>query len=269
MAEVKPGDLGPRAATPVRNAARAMLMGRAEQMRAENMARGPPSTPLDASRRNSVASVASSCASSVLAPPQPGYRLDTRRRPLEAAPWESIAVQRLAGKLRDTRAMEAGGAPSAMILQGQNGGTILQAIGENEDHKVAGKAVLDLRQRQATGGGPAGSTPSTAVEQRSRVAFGAVYEHRDAAGKPRLVGSTNVLPERQFQLDWQENNSIKQLTTRGDGPGSSGHLVWVGIGSGPLGEQEMTTVRQAVVDARSERLKIEKLGSEKPYSRHF
>merc|ERR1712048_471964 len=108
-----------------------------------------------------------------------------------------------------------------------------------------------------------------ALMQRNKVSFGAVYEHRDAAGKAKLVGSTSVLPEHQFHLDWQENHAVKELSRNGGNPGSSGHLVWVGVGSGPVGEQEMGRVRQAVVDSRAQRLQLEKLSSEKPYSRHF
>lgn len=134
-----------------------------------------------------------------------------------------------------------------------------------------------------TGRAPAASRPGTgasafaraegAVAQGARpghVSFGAVYEHRDQTGKPRLVASTDVLPERQFQLDWQESAAVRDLCkTHSGAPGSSGRLVWVGIGSGPVGQEEMAQVRQAVVEARAERLRIDKLGSAKPYSRHF
>lgn len=227
-----------------------------------------------------------STATSVMAPQEPGARLDRRRKPLTSAPWESLAVQEFAGRIRDTSAIEAGIAPSAMMLQGPGGRTVLAALGDPEDHKVAGKTVSDMQQSGFNHDGRAAATkpaiggrsgdsrlvqvPSgqQAPLQRTQLSFGAVYEHRDTAGKAKFVASTGVLPERQFQLDWQEQAAVKELSAQ-RGPGSSGHLVWVGVGSGPVGEEQMQRVREAVVDARAERLQVQKLGSEKPYSRHF
>ena len=52
--------------------------------------------------------------------------------------------------------------------------------------------------------------------------------------------------------------------------GRSGEVVWAGIGrqSSGVGPGEMAVVREAVVVARGERLKLEKLTSIKPYSNH-
>lgn len=211
-----------------------------------------------------------------------------RRKPVAGAPWESLAVQTFGRKVMDP---EAGpNAPIAMTLQHPQG-TVLQAVGHADDHKVAGQAVSAIlkgkpssavdptpprRQSESRGGASAASSSlvcaggSTQVARRDRVAFGAVYEHRDSSGKARLIGSTGVVPERQWQLDWQDNRAVRDLALHPDSaPGSNAHLVWVGVGSGPVGEDEMQRVRQAVVEARSERLQIAKLGSEKPYSHHF
>mmetsp|Transcript_59729 Transcript_59729/g.142118 ORF Transcript_59729/g.142118 Transcript_59729/m.142118 type:complete len:225 (-) Transcript_59729:81-755(-) len=202
-------------------------------------------------------------SSEVGSPAQP--RALRRRQHLAQQPWESMAVQSFASRVSAPQPQEE--SVSALVLKSPQG-TVLRAVGAKEDHEVAGRIVADI---QNSTGGHTSSQGSLAkvgsgVLAKHQVAFGAVYEHRDACGKPRLIGSTNVLPERQFQLDWQDHSQVRSLTSEG---GQSGHLVWVGIGSGVVGEKEMSRVREAVVTARSERLRLEKLGSEKPYSRHF
>eukprot|EP00927_Polykrikos_kofoidii_P046451 TRINITY_DN40695_c0_g1_i1.p1 TRINITY_DN40695_c0_g1~~TRINITY_DN40695_c0_g1_i1.p1 ORF type:complete len:248 (-),score=29.50 TRINITY_DN40695_c0_g1_i1:266-1009(-) len=196
----------------------------------------------------------------------PCGRLGARRRPVAAAPWESLAVQQFAERCRGDLTGDSAvvGSGAAMVLQNGEGRTVLQALGEREDHAVAGRVVAEMSKR--TNGG---DVSRKHLMQRDRVSFGAVYEHRDMAGKPRLIGSTDVVPERQFQLDCQDNLVPKHLLNAGGGPGSSGHVVWVGMGRANVGEKEMAQVRQAVCDARAQRLQVEKLQSEKPYSRHF
>eukprot|EP00929_Paragymnodinium_shiwhaense_P003844 TRINITY_DN104521_c0_g1_i1.p1 TRINITY_DN104521_c0_g1~~TRINITY_DN104521_c0_g1_i1.p1 ORF type:complete len:282 (-),score=61.45 TRINITY_DN104521_c0_g1_i1:13-858(-) len=272
MAQVNPGDLSKAGiGGTLKASALQALRDQAERSRADAMARGPPQTPLGrpATGRSDVSSVG---------PPPRG--LAARRKPLTAAPWESMAVQQFAGRLACSTALEAGTAPVAMRLQSANGSTLLAAMGDGDDHRVAGEVVVGLQDSR--GGGPpsrAGSAAQSGLVrvprgqqaplQKQQVSFGAVYEHRDMAGKPCLVGSTGVLPERQFQLDYQSSSKVQELARHG-GPGSSGHLVWVGIGCGGLvGESEMEQVREAIVDARSKRLQLDKLSSEKPYSRHF
>ena len=98
------------------------------------------------------------------------------------------------------------------------------------------------------------------------MAFGAVYEHKDCFGKPRLIGCTGETPEQQFMLDYQQ---CKQVRALGRASELQSELVWAGMGTGFLGEQEMGEVRRAVMEKRSKRLQIEKLQSIKPYSRHL
>lgn len=225
----------------------------------------------------------SDCSSqhqSIVAPRANSYAM-RRRQPVNSLPWESPAVQQFALSLQDSTGSSR---PAAMILEGRHG-TVLQAVGEVEDHKVAGKIVADIQrdanalQNSSASSSRPGTQQGTQLKRvehglpapitRPKISFGAVYEHHDFAGKPRLVSSTAAMPERQFQLDWQNNATVRELCQQhGDAPGSSGKLVWVGVGSGPVGEQEMGRVRQAVVDARAERLQLQKLSSEKPYSRH-
>lgn len=204
-----------------------------------------------------------------------------------APPWESAAVRDFASRLHDPAERGTQGALSAMVLEGPKG-VLLQAVGEDADHKVAGQTVADIQKRNKAPSAPRGldhrpPTPprdrkgkassselarkSAGDAQEEQVAFGAVYEHRDSAGKPRLIGSTSRMPERQLELDWRQNEDVRKLATENKG-GSQAGLVWVGVGRGPVGQAEMAEVRRAVVDKRSERLRIEKLSGIKPYSAH-
>mmetsp|Transcript_33766 Transcript_33766/g.61206 ORF Transcript_33766/g.61206 Transcript_33766/m.61206 type:complete len:232 (-) Transcript_33766:88-783(-) len=198
----------------------------------------------------------------------------TLSRPPGAAPWESDSVKKLVGRLRND---ESG--INAMALHNAQGDPQLMAVGFQEDHMVAGRTVAEIQKRNGlaqdskprlhkglAGGSELerGRKKALELQAREKTAFGAVYEHRDFAGKPRLIGSTNKMPERQFELDWKQNDSVQTLARQG----IRSELVWAGIGSGTVGEQQMAEVRQAVVDARSERYRIEKLSGIKPYSAH-
>lgn len=177
-----------------------------------------------------------------------------------ARPWQSDAVASLAS---DVVAQRDGGA--AMVLQGPQG-TVIQAIGCKEDHAVAGRMVADLQQKQVKRGQvaqrpptpPRGSHSDTlqCARRPENWSFGAVYEHRDAFGKPRLVGSTDKLPERQFLLD--KNHGIPSDMNQA--------VVWAGVSKLP--PEDMTAVRREVAHERSVRLNLDKLSSIKPYSHH-
>ncbi|KAH8067859.1 hypothetical protein JL720_12359 [Aureococcus anophagefferens] len=108
--------------------------------------------------------------------------------------------------------------------------------------------------------------PSRA-KARSDYIFGAVYEHVDACGRPKLVASTSITPERQYLEDGRSSSQVSRLLTAGRG---SSRVVWAGIGrrNAGVGEGEMAVIRQAVVDDRSSRLRVEKLAGIKPYSAH-
>ena len=104
---------------------------------------------------------------------------------------------------------------------------------------------------------------------RGGVVFGAVYEYRDAVGVPKLVSSTEQVPEAQFVADTQavdahgSGAAVRKLMTTG-----SPSVVWAGCGRAPIGREEMEGIRSAIVEERSRRMHIAKLRSEKPYSRH-
>ena len=221
---------------------------------------------------------------------------------LAVAPWQSSSVKSLvkrAGRRGD------GGVASVepMMVEGPRG-TSLRAVGEANDHKVAGDALSQLMaQKRRTGltGGPGSSgakgevllpPPADAprdekppsrfrtrefedvelrgrrsMSNRSEYAFGAVYEHVDSFGKPRIVSSTMRTPEVQFLEDGRSDRRIAKLLTQGRG---TSNVVWAGVGrlSAGIGDGEMGVIREAIAQERSKRLNVEKLQSIKPYSAH-
>ena len=190
-----------------------------------------------------------------------------------------------------------------MMVEGPRG-TSLRAVGEANDHKVAGDALSQLMaEKRRTGlmGGPGSSgakgevllpPPADAprdkkppsrfrtrefedvelrgrrsMSNRNEYAFGAVYEHVDSFGKPRIVSSTMRTPEVQFLEDGRSDRRIAKLLTQGRG---TSNVVWAGVGrlSAGVGDGEMGVIREAIAQERSKRLNIEKLQSIKPYSAH-
>jgi len=248
----------------------ALDRGQLEQLRAH--AEAVRQRNIQGGRRSLSSGCSTPCSMVTPAPP----RAMQRRGNVSGAPWQSYAVQRFAARLTDPELARGAEKPAALMLEGPQG-VALQAVGEAEDHKAASKTVAEFMKGSEK---RASSMPSATslvkvvpghqapIQPRGKVAFGAVYEHRDCFGKPRLIGHTDVVPERQFQLDHQEHRDVQQLAKQG-APGASGHLVWVGVGAGVVGEAEMLKVREAVVEARSQRLQIDKLSSIKPYSSHF
>mmetsp|Transcript_67021 Transcript_67021/g.119228 ORF Transcript_67021/g.119228 Transcript_67021/m.119228 type:complete len:264 (+) Transcript_67021:131-922(+) len=204
------------------------------------------------------------------------------------APWSSPAVTDFASKLKPQNRQADDADLHAMTLQGPQG-KLLQAVGEKADNQAAAQSVLEIQKQQQQSKGsqcPGGSqrrppTPprerkttskdlmktSNTSQQHTPVSFGAVYEHRDCFGKPKLIGSTGIQVEKQFHLD-DKKEEIRQVTGGGREHGASAHVVWAGVGGSGLGEAEMAQVRRAVCDSRANRLQIEKLSSIKPYSRH-
>mmetsp|Transcript_33976 Transcript_33976/g.79120 ORF Transcript_33976/g.79120 Transcript_33976/m.79120 type:complete len:214 (+) Transcript_33976:33-674(+) len=198
----------------------------------------------------------STASSSAMAKSDSGQKLAAPR-----ALAESPALHRLFDRSRNDETEV-----KAMMLQGPAGRALL-AIGAQDDHDVASRAAANIQRRTEQRPGAKGvhaDRPSKALEtSKTTLHFGAVYEHRDFSGKPRLIGSTDKVPEQQFELDWS-SDAVKSL--RKDGMRSE--LVWAAVGSGVIGAAEMAEVRQSVMDARSDRLKVEKLRGIKPYSRH-
>ena len=115
-------------------------------------------------------------------------------RDIVRKPWESTAVSKFASRVGvDPRAQP-------MVIKRQGGSTILGALGEDEDHKIAGSVL----QRLSTNSSDVkkSKTQNAGREMMRQEfddpAFGVVYEHRDCFGVPKFVGSTDIVAEKQF-----------------------------------------------------------------------
>ncbi|CAE8700391.1 unnamed protein product [Polarella glacialis] len=211
--------------------------------------------------------------------PQPALAVRARAK---EEPWRSPLVADFAAGLGRGVGLEA------MVLQGPRG-VALRAVGEAEDHQVASRKIADIeaRRKQLPSHGPsvdlaegrllhdakrrnavrrgsdlALAVPSAALAVPS-MAFGAVYEYRDACGTAKVVASTATLPERQLALDQRHYEDVLPKSGKAS-------IVWVGIsgGRGGMDEAEMAEVRRQVASSRADRLQAQKLSDIKPYSRH-
>ena len=195
------------------------------------------------------------------------------------APWQSPAILELTQGV----GKREGAAP--MMIEGRHG-TALAAVGEQRDHKVAGRALgqamaVKLQPIVKAGalGGPAarrggalasagGGCLAVSNAKRHGASFGAVYEYRDGAGKPRFVGGTSEQPEAAYAGDFAQHAGVRNMFEGArEAPGRA-HVVWAAVGGGHCGDAEMKAVREAVCRARADRQQIRELAGAKPYSRH-
>jgi len=186
---------------------------------------------------------------------------DSSSREIVRKPWESSAVTKFASRVGvDPRAQPM------VIKNAGSGPTILGALGESEDHQIAGN-VLQRVYGTAKKSSSAKQSDSRAMTTSTpdEVSFGVVYEHRDCFGAPKFVGSTDIVAEKQFKLDYESNANINQVVNHNQG---STEVVWAGYGTGPIGKPEMDEIRKNIEHSRAERLNIQKLSGVKPYSRH-
>lgn len=216
---------------------------------------------------------------------------------LAERPWQSPAVMRLMNRaMQPRRGDGTHHAVAPMIVEGPKG-TVIRAVGEDRDHIVAGNAVARVQEersrRQARAGPGAPEmllpppTPSlsrqappamsglsmgrpSSARKRAETddyVFGAVYEHTDSFGKPKMLGTTSDRPEVAFRRDVTEHRGVARLL---GGGGGSSRVVWAGVGRriAGLGEAEIATVTQSVAADRSARLRVTQLSGIKPYSRH-
>lgn len=195
------------------------------------------------------------------------------------APWQSPAILELTQGV----GKREGAAP--MMIEGRHG-TALAAVGEQRDHKVAGRALgqamaVKLQPIVKAGalGGPAarrggalasagGGCLAVSNAKRHGASFGAVYEYRDGAGKPRFVGGTSEQPEAAYAGDFAQHAGVRNMFEGArEAPGRA-HVVWAAVGGGHCGDAEMKAVREAVCRARADRQRIRELAGAKPYSQH-
>ena len=246
--------------------------------------------------------------------------LGRRRGGQQLAPWQSPAISELAQCVGRGRP-EA----SPLLVEGPTG-TVIAAIGEERDHAVAGRALRGamvqpqmIAKPQALGGPSAPSASHRGGRggavaaagggllaagnrnvQRHGASFGAVYEYRDASGKPRFVGGTGEQPEARYADDFEQHAAVRGCVTGdrtlgtlasarsaanvqcsilrssrlfeagvdGKPAGGRATVVWAAVGGGPCGDVQMAAARDAVVHERAQRQQIRELSGAKPYSRH-
>jgi len=171
-------------------------------------------------------------------------------------PWQSPAVLSLASRL----GMIGHDTVQPMVVEGP-AGTVLSAVGEEADHRIAGDILQQCQEDRVSRGEP---MPFGLVKGQER-SFGLVYEHKDSFGKPVFVGHSSGIAEERFKIDKKAHQSVKNLLTYENG---KSEVVWAGSGTFPVGHEQMKAMRTHICEARAERNNIEKLTGPKPYSRH-
>ena len=178
-----------------------------------------------------------------------------------------------------------------MVIEAPRG-TILAAVGAPRDNAIAGDVLQHVQASRAaaasasasgSGSGASGSGGTRDQRQHklgpppppaskpymgpmNKTVFGAVYEHT-WNGRPVYVADTDQLPERAIAADQKTHRDVRRTMALA-GPDGSAKVVWAGVGRGPVGETEMRAIRNAIVEDRSARQRVQKLSGVKPYSRH-
>ena len=188
---------------------------------------------------------------------------------LARAPWESTAVRRFAESMGRSAQTEP------CVVEGPEG-TLLAAVGDSRDHRIAGDVLSRLQAERRKGRGKeprdCGIASSSALVAKGRPpgpdgmsSFGVVYEHRDSTGQPHFVGETDLVCEHKWRLDRLEHDGVRGLLQQQRGSTS---VVWCGAGAGPVDAEANSAMRRAIVADRAERQRAAKLTGIKPYSRH-
>lgn len=178
----------------------------------------------------------------------------------KAKPWVAPSVQNL------TRQMGAVRDATPLIIEGIRG-DVINAVGTPTDNNIASRVLSNAQENRVQQGVPllGGSSRINSNSKTNKV-FGAVYEHRDCFGVPKVVGHTDGVPEARFSEDTKNHQDVRNMMTY---EGGRSKVVWAGTAALP-GESSkvMQGITSNIVDRRSEELRIEKLGGTKPYSRH-
>ena len=198
-----------------------------------------------------------------------GAAIIARRNVFREEPWKAPSVQAL------TRQMGRSANARPLLVEGP-AGPVISAVGQQRDHSIASD-VLGRAQESRVRAGiamPRGvNSPANQQQrgqrrkrrQRPAQSFGAVFEHRDAFGKPKFIGRTDSTPEARFAQDIQQHQTIRNMMTYQQGRSD---VVWSGVGQYPLGPEEMSRITEKIVEERSKKLHAQKLRGPKPYSRH-
>ena len=213
-----------------------------------------------------------------------GAAIIARRNVFREQPWKAPSVQALSrqmGRSRDA---------NPLLVEGP-AGPVISAVGRQSDHHIASDVLGRAQERRVRAGiampragrplaaEGAGQTQRRAgnsiMQPKSRLqqrpprrpvqSFGAVFEHRDAFGKPKFIGRTDSTPEARFAQDVQQHQAVRNLISY---DGGRSDVVWTGVGQYPLGPEEMSRITEKIVEERSKKLHAQKLRGPKPYSRH-
>ena len=207
-----------------------------------------------------------------------GASIIARRNVFRDEPWKSSSVQALTSK------MGRGRDANPLLVEGP-AGPVISAVGQRSDNAIASTVLAHAQEQRVKNGLPMpfGRTQVSNAARRSAgnailhggqlrqrhnhksCSFGAVYEHRDAFGKPKFVGRTEKAPEVRFAQDIQQHQAVRNLMTYERGRSD---VVWTGVGTYPLGPEEMSKITERIVEERSKKLHAQKLRGPKPYSRH-
>ncbi len=200
-----------------------------------------------------------------------GAAFIARRNVFREQPWKAPSVQALSRQMGRSR--EA----NPLLVEGP-AGPVISAVGRQSDHHIASDVLSRAQERRVNAGIAMPHGPPTSRGQSQRRAgnaimrarhpaqsFGAVFEHRDAFGKPKFIGRTDTTPEARFAQDIQHHQAVRNLMTY---DGGRSDVVWTGVGQFPLGPDEMSRITEKIVEERSKKLHAQKLRGPKPYSRH-
>tara|TARA_B100000795_G_scaffold265859_1_gene248252 strand:- start:730 stop:1512 length:783 start_codon:yes stop_codon:yes gene_type:complete len=175
-------------------------------------------------------------------------------------PWTAPSVQQLSNRMGNN-------ATARPLLVEGPAGPVISAVGSQTDHRVANTALINAQQRRLRSGisMPTRRAGANVIARGGGQSFGAVYEYRDSFGAPKITSATSSTPESSLIRDTQNHQGIRNLMTHRQG---SAAVVWSGVGTFPLGQQEMQDITQSIVEQRSKKYQTAKLRGPKPYSRH-
>ena len=169
----------------------------------------------------------------------------------------------------------------ALVVEGPTG-DVLTAVGTDKDNSIANRILSDTQRSKKEQNNEdmnrtlnAGHTPRFVSHHPSKHKtkatpreFGVVYEHKDCFGKPKFIGHTGKVPEKQFSEDASQHQAVRNLLTYEQG---KSEVVWAGTGAlsrAGGGADTMENITKRIVDERAKELELNKLRGPKPYSRH-
>jgi hypothetical protein len=146
-------------------------------------------------------------------------------------------------------------------------GPVISAVGTAADNRAASSALLFAQTRRSRAGIAMPTTRASAnvVGRGGGRSFGAVYEYKDCFGVPKVIGKTSTNPESALLGDAKNHQDVKNMLSY---QGGEQDIVWAGVGTYPLGKQEMESITAKIVDQRSKKYQLAKLSGPKPYSSH-